>query len=130
MADLAEAVELPAEPEGDCRAGGTAAIGDAKAKVLPVTDGLQVGELAAGDKQVDAGVAEPERREPLQLPTETERERRAGDDRVDRGHRAKIVEDKMLVGVGGERLRELAHVVRVDREAGGGAVAAEALEVA
>ena len=84
MADPAEAVELPAEAEGDRRAGGAAAVGDAKAKVLPLADGLQVGELAAGDEQVDAGVAEPERREPLQLPAEAERERGAGDDRVDR----------------------------------------------
>ena len=81
----------PPSPKAIARAGGAAAIGDAEAKVLPVTDGLQVGELAAGDKQVDAGVAEPERREPLQLPAETERQRRAGDDRVDRASPGELV---------------------------------------
>ena len=81
-------------------------VADAEAEVLALAHRRQVVQLAAGDQQVDAGVAEPERREPAQLGAEAERERRAGNDRVDRGHRPQVVVGQVLVGVGGEGLGE------------------------
>ena len=100
-----------------------------KRRCLPSPTVAQVGQLAAGDEQVDARVAEPERREAAQLGAEAERERRAGDDRVDHRDRPQVVVGEVLVGVRGERVGERVDVLRLDREAGRGAVAAEALEV-
>ena len=88
---------------------------DAEAEVLALADGVQVGELAAGDEQVDAGVAEPERREPAAAP------RRGRASSAEPGtiastvrHRPQVVLGEVLVGVGGERLGE-----RVDVPPGG-----------
>src|SRR5581483_478708 len=129
VAHTAEAVELGAEPERDRRTGRPPRVADAEAQVLAVADRGQIGELAAGDEQGDAWVAETERREAAELRAELERERRAGDDRVDDRHRPQIVLGEVLVRVGGERGRERVDVLGPDREPGGRAMAPEALEV-
>ena len=86
-------------------------------------------ELAAVDEQRDPGVAEPERREPGELLAERQPELGAADDRVDRRPRAQIVVGQHRVGVRAERRGEGLDALGADREAGGGAVAAEALEM-
>ena len=52
-----------------------------------------------------------------------------GNDRVHPGHRPQVVLGQRLVGVRGERGGERLDAVAGDRQAGGGAMAAEALEV-
>ena len=127
--DPAEAVELRPQPEGDRAAGGAAAVADAKPEVLALTDGRELAQLTAGDEQVDAGIPEAERSEAPELAAQGERERRAGDDRVDRRDRSQLVVVEVGVGVRRERLCEVVYRVGSDREAGGGAVPAEAIEV-
>ena len=86
--------------------------------MLALADGLQVGELAAGDEQRHARVAEPERRQPTQLVGERERARAAGDDGVDDERRRQVVVGQHGVGVRGERRRERVDVSgRIERPA-------------
>ncbi len=77
-----------------------------KRRCFPSPTVGQLAELAAGDEQRDAGIAEAERREPPQLRAEPERQRAAGHDRVDDRQRPEIVVGQVLVGVRGERVGE------------------------
>ena len=63
----AQPVELPAEPERDRAARVAPVLADAEAQVLAVADGRGVDGLAARDEQRHVGVAEAERRQPLEL---------------------------------------------------------------
>ena len=85
--------------------------------------------LAAGHEQGHVGVAEPERRQPLELAGEVERERRRGNDRVDPRHRGEILLGDLALRVGGERRGERLELLGPDRQAGGGTMAAEPLQV-
>ena len=71
----------------------------------------------------------PNGREPRELLAEREAELRAAHDRVDRGARLQVVVGQHGIGVRGERVGERLDAVGPDREPGGGAVAAEALQV-
>ena len=93
--------------------------------MLAVADRGEGAELAAGGEQRHGRVAEPERRELLELGAELERELlSARHDRVDPGHGREVVVDEQARRVLGERVREQLEVLRDDREARGGAVAA------
>ena len=73
---------------------------DAEAEVLALADGGEGGELAAGGEQHHAGIAEPERRELLELGAEVERELlSARHDRVDPGDGREVVVDEHAGGV-------------------------------
>ena len=102
---------------------------DAEAQVLAVADRAEVGELAAVDEQRHARVAEPERREPASSAARPSVQLRARHDRVDARHRLQVVVGQHLVGVRGERRGERLDALGLDRQAGRGAMAAEALEV-
>src|SRR5262245_18667123 len=83
----AQAVEPPAQPEGD-RAARVAAIrAHAELEVLPVPDGGEVRKLAARQEQGHVRVAEAERCEPRELAAQLEGEVAAVDERVDRRRR-------------------------------------------
>jgi hypothetical protein len=84
--------------------------------VLAVPHRPQVAELAAGEEQRDAGVAETEGRKPAQLRAKSEGERGPRDDRIDDGHRSQVVVGQVGVGVVRERLRERIDPLRIDRE--------------
>ena len=127
----AEAVELAAHAERDRRAGVAAALPHAEAQVLAVADGRELGELAAVDEQRHAGVAEPERRERGRAPrrgrgpsfapgtiASTARHAAAGRRRSAPRRRARRTPPRTS-------RRARAAIVRP----GGGAMAAEALEV-
>ena len=126
---LAEPVELRAETEGDRAPGIASAVADAEAQVLAVADRGQVAELAGRQEQRDARVREPERRQAAELLAEVERELPARDDRVDDRSRAQVVVRQRGVGVSREGLGERVDLGRVDREARGGSMSAEPLEM-
>ena len=112
--------------------GVAALVADAEAEVLALADGRELGELAVGREQGHVRVAEPERREPAQLGAEVERERDAA---RERRRRPAIVGTELVLGerergLRGERVGERLDALGPDREAGRGAVPAEALEVA
>ena len=101
-----------------------------KRRCLPSPTVSSPVELALLDQQRHAGVAEPERREPRELLAERQPELAARDDRVDRdrrprGRRRSSTASACAANASRERL----DVLGPDREPGGGAVAAEALEV-
>ncbi len=129
VVEAAVAVDLGADPERDRGACVAAALAHAEAEVLAFADGVEPVELAVVDEERDAGVAETERRELGELLAERKPELGSADDRVDRDPRPKVVVGQLAVGVLAERLGERLDVLRLDREAGGGAVTAEALEV-
>ena len=62
-----QAVELAAEAERDRRAGVAAALADPEAQMLALADERRVDRLAARHEQRHVRVAEPERRQPLEL---------------------------------------------------------------
>ena len=119
-----------AEAERDRAARVAPVLAHAEAQVLALADGRGADRLAARDEQRHVGVPEAERRQLLELAGELERERRCGDDRVDPRHGRQVLVRELLVGVRGERRGERLELVGPDRQAGGGPVAAEALEVA
>ena len=122
-------VEALSLAERDRAAGVSPLAADAKAEVLPLADCCELGEPAAGREQRRGRVAEPERREPRELAAEVERERRvARDDRVDLGDRLEILLREHLLGMSCEGLGKRLDVLLAQGEAGGGAVAAPALE--
>ena len=102
---------------------------DAESQVLAVTDGCEVAELAGRQEQCDARVREPERGQTAELLAEVERELPARDDRVDHGLWTQVVVRQRGVGVGRECFGERIDLGRVDREACGGPMPAEALEM-
>ena len=110
-------LELAAEPERDRAARVAPVLADAEAQVLALADRRGADRLAAGDEQRHVGIAEPERRELLELAGELERQRRRGNDRVDPGDRRQILVDELRVGVGGERGGERLELVAADRQA-------------
>ena len=86
--------------------------------MLALADDAGLDRLAARHEQRHVGVAEPERREPLELAREAERERRARA----RSRRSCVTGTRSSsasasVGVRGERVRERLELLRVDREA-------------
>src|SRR5204862_3447853 len=89
VAQLApEAVELPAEAEGDRAARVAPVLAHAEAKVLALAELRRLGDLDAGGEKGHPGVAEPERRELLELGAEVEGQRRPRrQDRVELGRR-------------------------------------------
>ena len=98
--------------------------------MLAVADRRELGELAAVDEQRHPGVAEAERREPRRA----RRRGRAssfapGTIASTRVTRTQVVVGEHRVGVRGERRRERLERARVDRQARGRAMPAEALEV-
>ena len=98
--------------------------------MLPLPDGAELSQLAGGQEQGHARVAEAERRQPAELLAQLERQLGAGDDCVDLGDRLQILVGQVLVGVRGERIGERLDVLGPDREPGGRPVPTEALEVA
>ena len=119
------------EAEGDRAPGVLACLAaDAEAQVLSVTDGGELAQLAAGGEQVHRRVPEAERREPLELCAQVQREAsRAREHGIDDRERPQLLLGQRGVGMRGERLRELVDVLTADREARCGAVPAEALQV-
>src|SRR4051794_21373697 len=129
-ADAAQAVELPAEPEGD-RAAGVAAVGaDAELQVFAFPDRGQVAQLAAGQQQSHVRVAEAERREARELLAELERQVRPVHERVDQRRRDEVVLGERAVADRREGLGERRQVLGLDREPGRSSVTAPALELA
>ena len=113
-----------------CPPGGSGRWPDAEAEVLPLADRGQVAELAAGDEEVDARVAEPERGEPAELGAERERERR----RPGRSRRPRVIDRRSpsarcSSAYAANASAKASTSSGPDREAGGRAVPAEALEV-
>ncbi len=86
-------------------------------------------QLRAGHEQVDAGIAVAAGLEARQLARELERDLADGDDGIDDRAAHAGVLGQVLGRVRAHRGRELLDRARRDAEAGGGAVAAEALEV-
>ena len=84
-----KAVELRALAEGDRGAAVAALLADAEAEVLSLADRARPGRLDARDEQRRLGVAEPERRQTVELLREVERQRACRHDRVDRRERAR-----------------------------------------
>jgi hypothetical protein len=91
--------------------------------VLPVTDGTQGGELAAGREERDAGISETERRESAELFAQVERELAPVDDRVDDERRPQVVVRERRVRMVGERMRERVDAFRPKGEPCGCAMA-------
>ena len=83
-----------------------------KRRCLPSPTSPGCDRLAAGDEQRHVRVAEAERREPRRAPREVERQRGAGDDRVDPRHGREVVVGEHRVGVRGERGGEGLELVR------------------
>ena len=81
------------------------------------------------DEQPHAGVAHPERRQPAELLGEIEAEVGAADHRVDPLRSHQVLGAEHLGGVGGERLAEGVEALRLERQAGGRPVPAEAGQV-
>src|SRR3954467_12266116 len=103
-ADAAQAVQLPAEPEGDRAAGVAAVRADAELQVLALADGGQVAELAAREQQRHVRVAEPERRQARELLTELERQVRTVHERINECRRDEVVLGQGAVADRRERL--------------------------
>ena len=126
-----EPVELRAEAERDRAAGVAAVLAHAEAQVLALPDRRGLDGLAAGDEQGHVGVAEPERRQPVELLRQVERQRRRA------GTIASTTVTGREVVVGRARASawaanaggEASSCSGPDREPGRGAMAAEALEV-
>ena len=97
---------------------------------MPSPTAFSLRQLARRRQQRHAGVPEAERREPLELLTEIERQLVTADDRVNLNHRPQVVLVECCSGMIGERVGERAQAVRPDREPGGGPVTTEALELA
>src|SRR5262249_54942581 len=127
--DLAPAVELGTEPEGDCGTGCPVLVPRAEAEVLSVPDRLEVAELTPSDEEGHAGIPEPERREAPKLVGELERARAAGDDGVYDQGRREVVLGELGVGLQSEGGCERFDLVGPNRQAGRGPVPTEALEV-
>src|SRR5581483_6164440 len=122
-------VEQRAGAERDRTAGVAAVAANAEPQVLPLSDRRELAELAAGSEKRHVGVAEPERRELRELGAELERQPRlARHDPVHARRRPEIVVGEHAGGMRGEPLGERGDVLRLDRETGGGAVAAPAPE--
>src|SRR5437763_3581480 len=97
--------------------------------MLALADRAELAQLASVDEQHHAGIPEPERREARQLLAERQAQLAAGDDRVDDDARPRVVFGEDRIGVRGERRSERIDPAGVDREPGGRAMAAEALEL-
>src|SRR4029453_13131078 len=125
----AQAVEPPAEPEGD-RATGVAAVGaHAELEVLPLAHRAELRELAARQEQRDVRFAQAERREPRELVAQLEGEVAAVDEGVDGRGRPQVVLFEGRVADRGELVGERRHVRGLDREPGRSSVPTPALEV-
>ena len=99
--------------------------------MFAVADGRELGEPAAGNEQRRCRVPEPERRKPLELAAEIEREVGSPrDDGVDRGHGLEVVLGEHHGGLLGEGFGERVDVLLRNREAGSRTVAAPAPEQA
>ena len=116
-------------PNAIAEPGVAAALPHAEAQVLAVADGDELGELAAVDEQRHAGIAEPERRQTAELRAQIEMQLAPGTIASTRVTRPQVVLGQHRVGVRGERSRERLDALGRDRQPGGGAMAAEALEV-
>ena len=113
------AVELarPGRRRSRSRPGGRPA-GTRKRRCLPSPTAARSPSSQPATRSVHARVAEPERREPLELGAEVERERLApGTIASTVVDRREIVVGEVLVGVGGERLGEGVDALGPDREA-------------
>ena len=75
-------------------------------QVLAVADRRSVDCLAARDEEGDVGIAEPERRQPVELPRQLERERGGRHDRVDGRHGLQVGVSELAVRASGKRVRE------------------------
>src|SRR5581483_3312684 len=117
-------------PEQEDRAAGVAALAThAEAEEPALAHRAELAELAARNEQRHLRIAEAERREPIELVAELERQLRpALHDRVDVRHRQQVVVGEDARCVLGERCGEPWHVLGRDREPGGGPVAAPASE--
>jgi len=101
-------------------------VADPEAEVLALADHAGLDGLAARHEQGHVGVAEPERRQPVELVREAERQLGAGNDRVDPRHRRHVLVAERGVRVRRESGGECLQAAGLDRETGGGAVAAVA----
>ena len=102
---------------------------EAERDVAPLPHRPRVVEQRARDEQRRLRVADPERREPLELLGEPDVERVAGHDGVDALDRHEVVRREHRGGVRHERLAERVHAPARDRQPGGGAVAAVAQQL-
>src|SRR5205823_5657080 len=98
-ARAAEALELCAEAECDRAAGRAAVVEHAEAEMPTLADGAELCQLATGDEERHAWIAEAERGELLELAAEVERERPSRDDRVDHGQRSEVLLGEDICGV-------------------------------
>src|SRR5205085_1284837 len=122
-------LEPCARTELDRASGVRAVAADAEAQMLSLPDRAELAELAAGREQRDLGVAEPERREPLQLLAEIERQPRpARQDRVDRDVRPQLFVRELALRVCRPLLDERVERLRLERQPRRRLVSAPALE--
>src|SRR5262249_42946475 len=128
--DTAQAVQLRSLPEGNRASGVEPVATNAKPQMLAVTDRCELRDLARRREQRHQRIAETERREPTQLAAQLERQlRAAGQYGIDDRSRQKILVAEKACRLCGERGRECIDAIRSNRQTGGGAMAAEALEV-
>ena len=98
--------------------------------MLPVPDRAGTRGLDARDEERGLRVAEPERREPVELLCEVERQLARGHDRVDLRQRSQVDLRELLVGVAAECVRERLQLRGLDREPGCRTMPSEPVQVA
>src|SRR6266545_2292594 len=127
--DAPVAIQARPLPERDRAAGVATVAVDTKTEVLPVAHRREIAELAARCEQRHVRVAEPERRKSTQLLAQVERELCVTrKDRVDRRRRHEVVRIEQTFRLRREGFGERLHPLGKNRQAGGGAMPAEALE--
>ena len=97
--------------------------------MLPLADRARPGRLDARDEERRLGVAETERRQPVELLGELERQRARRHDRVDGGERPQVDASELGVRMTPERVGERLELRGLDREPRRGAMASEAPEM-
>ena len=97
--------------------------------MLPLADGARPGRLDARDEERRLGVAEPERRQSVELLGELERQRARRNDRVDGRERPEVDASELGVRMTPECVGERLQLLGLDREPGRGAVASEPPEM-